>query len=78
MPENHSLYTEFPQYQERIAQLKLSEPDFARAAAEYHRIDHHIKGLHSRSQPVDDSAMKELKLRRAKLKDELYGWLNGR
>ncbi|WKE65353.1 DUF465 domain-containing protein [Gallaecimonas kandeliae] len=75
MSENHSLYTEFPNHIDRIQELKSANPDFARAAAEYHKLDHQIRGLHMRSQPVDDQTMKGLKRQRAQLKDELYNWL---
>ena len=41
---NHSLYTDFPQYRERIHQLKLESPEFAAKAAEYHKLDHSVRG----------------------------------
>ncbi|MED5524901.1 YdcH family protein [Gallaecimonas pentaromativorans] len=75
MSDNHSLYTEFPDHCDRIQELKSAHADFARAAAEYHKLDHQIRGLQMRNQPVDDQTMKGLKQKRAQLKDELYNWL---
>ncbi|WP_115720148.1 YdcH family protein [Gallaecimonas mangrovi] len=75
MSDNHSLYREFPNHIDRIQQLKSDQPDFARTAAEYHKLDHQIRGLQMRNQPVDDHTMKGMKMKRAQLKDELYHWL---
>jgi uncharacterized protein YdcH (DUF465 family) len=69
---NHSLYTDFPQYHSRINQLKLENENFARMAASYHKIDHHIHGLQMRDIPVTDEAFSAMKTRRSRLKDQLY------
>ena len=69
---SHSLYDDFPEYHERINQLKLENEEFAREATEYHKIDHSVRGLERRNVPTSDQHFVELKIRRAHLKDELY------
>ncbi len=72
---NHSLYDDFPEYHDRINQLKLENEEFARLAMEYHKIDHSVRGLESRDVPTSDQYFEELKIRRVHLKDELYKML---
>jgi uncharacterized protein YdcH (DUF465 family) len=69
---NHSLYADFPDYQERIHQLKISDEHFARLASEYHSLDHRVRGLEMSKVPVTDQAFNDLKLRRLQLKDQLF------
>lgn len=75
---NHSLYHDFPEHRETIQTLKREDPEFARLANEYHDLDHTVRGLESRDIPTSDQHFEELKLRRLKLKDELYRRLNGK
>jgi uncharacterized protein YdcH (DUF465 family) len=72
---NHSLYNDFPKYRERINQLKLENEEFARMAAEYHKIDHQVRGLEMNDIPVADHTFEELKYKRLNLKDKLYRML---
>ncbi len=72
---NHSLINEFPEDRELIHQLKIENPRFARMAAEYHDLDHQVRGLESRSIPTSDDNFENLKKRRLLLKDELYAML---
>ncbi len=72
---HHSLYDDFPEYHDRINQLKLENEEFARMATEYHKIDHSVRGLESRDVPTTDQHFEELKIRRVHLKDELYRML---
>ncbi len=73
---SHSLYDDFPKYRERINQLKLENQTFARMAAEYHKIDHRVRGLEMNDIPASDQTFEELKLKRLHLKDKLYRMLN--
>jgi len=72
---SHSLYSDFPKYRGRINQLKLENEEFARMAAEYHRLDHQVHGLEMKDIPVTDQRFEELKLKRLNLKDELFRML---
>ena len=69
---NHSLVNDFPESKELIHQLKLENPEFARLAAEYHEIDHQVRGLEMRSIPTSDENFEQLKKKRLYLKDEIY------
>ena len=72
---SHSLYNDFPEYHQRINQLKLENEEFARMATKYHSIDHSVRGLESRNIPTTDQHFEELKILRVRLKDELYHML---
>jgi len=69
---NHSLYADFPEHHNRINQLKLESEEFAQMAAEYHKIDHRVRGLQMREIPVTDETFTEMKSQRSHLKDRLY------
>jgi hypothetical protein len=72
---SHSLYDDFPKYRDRINQLKLESEDFVRMAAEYHKIDHRVRGLEMSGIPVADETFEELKYKRLHLKDQLFRML---
>ncbi len=72
---NHSLYEDFPQYAERIRQLKEENETFARLASEYHKLDHSVRGLEMRNIPTTDDNFEQMKLRRVQLKDRLLKML---
>jgi len=72
---NHSLFNDFPDSREIIHQLKQSDPEFARKAAEYHELDHQVRGLEMRSIPTTDEVFESLKRQRMYLKDELYAMI---
>ncbi len=72
VPPNHSLYNDFPHYQQQIEQLKLNDEAFARMATEYHRLDHEVRGLEKSGIPTTDQTFETLKLKRLQLKDRLY------
>lgn len=68
---NHSLYNDFPQYAERIRQLKETDESFARLASEYHKLDHSVRGLEMRNVPTTDENYEQMKMRRVQLKDQI-------
>ncbi len=72
---NHSLYADFPEFRDRIQQLKHENAEFARLASEYHKLDHNVRGLEMSQVPTTDQRYDELKRRRVQLKDELYRML---
>ena len=73
---SHSLYDEFPEYRQRINQLKHENEAFARLATTYHRIDHQVRGLEMNNIPVSDQTFEALKFKRLHLKDALYRMLH--
>jgi uncharacterized protein YdcH (DUF465 family) len=73
--DNHSLARDFPEHRARIHELKLGDAHFARLFEEYESLDREIirveEGLEHRS----DESLEHLKMKRVRLKDELYGML---
>lgn len=72
---NHSLMSELPHKREQIIALKATDPDFAKLADEYHRLDHQVRGLEACKVPTTDEHFDALKRRRVMLKDLLYAKL---
>ncbi|MDR3416159.1 MAG: YdcH family protein [Nevskia sp.] len=68
----HDLIHEFPEFRERIHELKLGDAHFARLFAEYHELDHEVHRIEQGVETPSDVYCEELKKKRAKLKDELY------
>lgn len=75
--EKHDLIHEFPEYKDRIHELKVNDPEFARLFEEYHDVDHEVRRIEEGIETPSDEYTEELKLRRLKLKDELYAMLKG-
>ncbi len=70
--EPHDLLHEFPEYRDRIIELRHTDGRFARLMIEYNELDAQIRSLEERSLPVADNYMEDLKKVRVTLKDELY------
>jgi uncharacterized protein YdcH (DUF465 family) len=72
MDLHHPLTNEFPEHKETIRHLKLSNPQFREMFDEYHRVDETICRIEEEVEQAGDQEIDELKMRRAKLKDQLY------
>jgi uncharacterized protein YdcH (DUF465 family) len=70
--EKHDLLHEFPEYQEKIHQLKVENHYFRKLFDEYHELDHQLLRMKTGVEVVTDEALKELKAKSLHLKDELY------
>ncbi|MCC6209108.1 MAG: YdcH family protein [Gammaproteobacteria bacterium] len=73
--EHHRLEEEFPEYKQKIHQLKLSDSHFARLFGEYVDIDKQIYRIEEAIETVSDNFAEELKKKRLSLKDKLYAML---
>lgn len=73
--EHHPLLKEFPEYRERIHQLKMDDAHFRKLFEEYHEVDREVYRMDENIEPSSDEAMEDVKKRRLALKDELYGML---
>lgn len=69
--ELHSLLKEFPQYKERIHELKLKDTHFTRLLEEYDRADKELYNIENEVETPSDAYIETLKKKRLKLKDEL-------
>jgi len=67
----HELSEEFPQDADRIHELKLSNPHFAKLMDEYHAVNRAETGV----EPCDDLAETQMRKERMRLKDEIAGML---
>lgn len=73
--ENHSLVQEFPEFRERIHQMKLENNHFARLFDEYDVAEHAVHRVESGAEAMSDEHLERLKKQRLKLKDELFALL---
>jgi uncharacterized protein len=72
MPEHHNLLNEFPEYKERIHELKLTDRHFSNLFDEYHMLDREILRIELGIETPSDQYTEDLKKKRVHLKDELY------
>lgn len=70
--EHHHLAMEFPEYKERIHELKTSgNTHFNNLYAEYDEVDNNIYRIEEGIENTDDDYLETLKKQRLALKDEL-------
>ena len=74
--EKHNLLNEFPEFQEKIHQLKVEDTHFRKLFDEYHTLDHEIHKINVGEVTVIDEHAHELKAKLLHLKDEIYSYLN--
>ncbi len=75
MIESHDLYHEFPEHQETIRKLMLSNDQFVALMKDYDDVDHKVARIEQRVEPASDLYAEELKYLRVRLKDRLYSML---
>lgn len=75
MIESHDLFHEFPEHQETIRKLMLSNDGFVALMKDYDDVDHKIARIEQRVEPVSELYAEELKYLRVRLKDRLYNML---
>ncbi|WP_127476993.1 YdcH family protein [Sulfurivermis fontis] len=73
--EHHDLQHDFPEFHDRIHALKTSNAHFARLFDEYHEVDRQVRRIEQEIETPSDAVTEELKMRRVKLKGELYAML---
>ena len=73
--DHHDLVHEFPEYKERIHQLKMDDAHFAKLFEEYNDLTNKIEVLENNEVPVADESLEDLKKQRLTLKDQLYAML---
>ena len=70
--EKHDLVHELPEYRDLIHELKMQDNHFARLFDEYHETDHEIHRIETNAEIASDEYLEELKIKRLRLKDELF------
>ena len=74
--ESHQLLLEFPEFAQKIADLRANNEMFHHLMDDYDWLDSHIRSLEEVHLPVSDFHIEEMKKRRVHLKDRLYTILN--
>ena len=75
MIEKHDLHHEFPEFEQEIRQLKMSDGHFARLFKEYHELDHEVRRIEEGVETTSDEYLESKKIARLHLKDELFSML---
>jgi uncharacterized protein len=70
--ESHELLAEFPEYRERILELKESDGHFSELFEDYHKINHEVIRIEQGLETPSDHYTEELKKKRVLRKDQLY------
>lgn len=72
LTDKHDLLHEFPEYRDKIHELKLANSHFAKLFDEYHEVDHEVHRIETGIENTSDDYLEERKKIRLHLKDELY------
>ena len=75
--EKHDLIHEFPEYKDKIHELKMNDSHFAELFDEYHVVEHEVRRIEEGVETTSDEYLESLKLKRLQLKDQLYAILRG-
>lgn len=73
--EHHDLVHEFPELKDRIHELKVSDAHFRHRFDEYHALTKEVENMENEVTPASTRTEEEAKLKRLRLKDELYKML---
>jgi uncharacterized protein len=72
---NHDIAHEFPAHIEKMRALKTSSKHFASLFSQYDEDNHAITRYELGDGAISDEGLEDLKKRRLKIKDEIYGML---
>lgn len=73
--EKHDLHHEFPEFNDEIHELKMTNNHFARLFKEYHEQDHEVNRIEQGVENTSDEYLEKAKLKRLELKDNLFDML---
>lgn len=68
----HELHEEFPEYAEKMTELKVADGHFSKLADDYHEVNRAIHRAETNVEPTDQFNEEEMRKKRAALKDEIY------
>ena len=71
----HELTEDFPEYAEKISQLKQSDTHCAKLYEAYHEVNRQVHRAETDVEPTGDDEMEAMRKERMRLKDELYAIL---
>lgn len=73
----HELHEEFPEFADKITELKTSDAHFAKLAEKYHEINRAVHRAETNVEPMEELAEVQMRKERGALKDQLYQMLKG-
>lgn len=73
--QHHPLAAEFPEHQDKIHYLKLSDAHFKKLCERFEEVDKQIARLEARVELSSETDEGKLRKDRLKLKDEIYAYL---
>lgn len=73
--DNHPLGRDFPEFKDKIHELKVHNTHFARLHREYEEVDKAVVRLETGVEHGSDAELEQKKKMRVLLKDELYAML---
>ena len=71
----HELREDFPEFADKIHDLKISNNHFSRLAIEYHDVNREIHRIEVGEEHVSQFNEEEMRKKRMTLKDEIYALL---
>lgn len=71
----HELREDFPEFVDKIHDLKMNDNHFARLASEYHDVNREIHRIEVGEEHVSQFDEENLRKKRMILKDEIYAML---
>ena len=76
MIKKHQLAVDFPEFEVKIHDLKVSDNHFKKLFDEYDNLDHEIYRIETDSEPASDDTLNSLRVERVRIKDQIYAYLN--
>jgi uncharacterized protein len=73
--DKHDILHEFPEFKEKIHELKVSDHHFRKLFDEYHELDHQVRRIETGVEATSDEHLTELRKHRVHLKDSIYAML---
>ncbi len=73
--EKHDLLHEFPEYQEKIHQLKLENHHFKKLFDDYDELEHEIRRINTGIETVSDAIIHAKKAKLLHIKDAIFSIL---
>lgn len=70
--QKHDLHHEFPEFEQKISELKVSDHHFKKLFDQYHEVNNSIYRIENNTEVVTDAVLNDYRMKRVHLKDELY------
>ncbi len=74
--ERHDLLHEFPNFQDKIHELKISNNHFRKLFDDYHELEHEINRINNNIETTSDEYNHKIKAKSLFIKDEILAILN--